>query len=176
MSDVLNLIDEMEGYFEECKNVPFSNKVVVDMEVMYEFMTDLRLKLPEEIKRSTRILDEKERIIDEARVEAKQAEEKAAARVDELVNEHIIAQKAEALAREIVDEAEEMAKQIKIGAYEYVEEMVEQIELAMADTLEQSNLHYAKFDQYLTQQLGTMKNNRSELARSKVKLENSSED
>ncbi len=44
MSDVFNLIDEMEGYFEECKSVPFSNKIVVDMEVIYEFMTDLSLR------------------------------------------------------------------------------------------------------------------------------------
>lgn len=172
MSDVLNLIDEMEGYFEECKNVPFSNKVVVDMEVMYEFMTDLRLKLPEEIKRAQRILEEKERIIEEARTEAKRAEEKAAARVEELVNEHVISQKATVYAEEIIHKAENTSADIKLGAYEYVEEIVEQIELAMRDTLEQANIHFAKFDQYLGQQVKVMNANRQELIASKNRINN----
>lgn len=171
MSDVFNLIDEMEGYFEECKSVPFSNKIVVDMEVVYEFMTDLRLKLPEEIKRSQRILEEKERIIEEAHADANQAEAKAAARVDELVNDHIIAQKAKDKAREIVGIAEETANEIKLGAYDYVEDMVEQVEMAMRDTIEQSNLHYSKFEQYIDQQIRVISGNKEELQAGREHLE-----
>lgn len=167
MSDVLNLIDEMEGYFEECKTMPFSNKVIVDMEVMYEFMTDLRLKLPEEIKRSQRILDEKERIVDEARQEAQIAESKASARVAELVDDHVISQKAQEKADELISKATYTANEIKAGAYEYVEEIVQQIEFAIADTLEQSNHHYAKFESYMSQQIKVMAGNREELAESK---------
>lgn len=167
MSDVLNLIDEMEGYFEECKTMPFSNKVIVDMEVMYEFMTDLRLKLPEEIKRSQRILDEKERIVDEARQEAQVAESRAEARVAELVDDHVIAQKAQEQADAILSKAQYTANEIKAGAFEYVEEIVQQVELAMSDTLEQANHHYAKFENYLSQQIRVMANNREELSVSK---------
>ncbi len=167
MSDVLNLVDEMEGYFEECKTVPFSNKVVVDMEVMYEFMTDLRLKLPEEIKRSQRILEEKERIIEDARTEAANAEALAAARVDELVDENIISKKAQIKADELISNAHHTAEEIKLGAFEYAEEIVEQIELAMKDTLEQAAHHYSKFDNYLAQQVRVMQSNREELVASK---------
>lgn len=167
MSDVFNLIDEMEGYFEECKSVPFSNKIVVDMEVMYEFMTDIRLKLPEEIKRSQRILDEKERIIAEARSEADQAETRAASRVDELVNDHEISRKAEQKANGTIAIAEQTAKEIKLGAYDYVEELVEQVENAMKDTVEQTNLHYSKFEHYIEQQIQTMMSNKEELQTSR---------
>ena len=167
MSDVLNLIDEMEGYFEECKTMPFSNKVIVDMEVMYEFMTDLRLKLPEEIKRSQRILEEKERIVDEARQEAQVAEAKAEARVSELVDDHVISQKAREEADALLAKAEFTANEIKAGAYEYVEEIVQQVEVAMSDTLEQANSHYAKFENYLSQQIKVMVNNREELEASR---------
>lgn len=167
MSDVLNLIDEMEGYFEECKTMPFSNKVIVDMEVMYEFMTDLRLKLPEEIKRSQRILDEKERIVDEARQEAQVAENRASARVAELVDDHVITRKAQEKADEIMAKATYTAKEIKLGAYEYVEEIIRQAELAMSDTLEQANSHYTKFENYLGQQIRVMASNREELTASK---------
>lgn len=170
MSDVFNLIDDMEGYFEECKSVPFSNKIVVDMEVIYEFITDLRLKLPEEIKRSQRILEEKERIILEARREAKNAESMATTRVNELVNNHEITLKAEDRAEELLFSANETAKEIKIGAYEYVEELVAQIELAMKDTVEQTSVHYAKFEEYVDQQIKVMSSNREELRTSKNRI------
>lgn len=174
MSDVLNLINEMEGYFEECKSVPFSNRIIVDMEVMYEFMTDLRLKLPEEIRRSQRILDEKERIVEDAKREAQAAESKAAARVAELVDDNVITQHAheaaqemmkiaEQNARETIDKANYTASEIKAGAFEYVEKIVGQVELAITDTMEQANLHYGKFENYMAQQAKVMANNREEL-------------
>ena len=50
------LLDEIEGYLHQCTNLPFSSKVVVNMEVLYEFMADLRMKLPEEVKRAKRII------------------------------------------------------------------------------------------------------------------------
>ena len=171
MSDVFNLIDEMEGYFEECKTMPFSNKIIVDMEVVYEFMTDLRLKLPEEIKRSQRILEEKERIIEDSRKEADHALNKASARVNELVDDHEISKKAEKKAQEIIEAANQTAKEIKVGAYEYVEELVEQMEYAMRDTIEQTNIHYGKFENYISQQVKVMANNREELVLSKNKLD-----
>ncbi len=175
MSDVLNLIDEMEGYFEECKTMPFSNKVIVDMEVMYEFMTDLRLKLPEEIKRSQRILEEKDRIVEEARQEAQVAESRAEARVAELVDDHVISRKAKEQADELIAKASYTANEIKAGAYEYVEEIVQQVELAMSDTLEQANHHYAKFENYLSQQIKVMAGNREELVANKKNVTQANE-
>jgi len=170
MSDVVNLIDEMEGYFEECKTVPFSSsKLIVDEVALYEFLTDLRLKLPEEIKRAQRILDEKERIILDAREEAKEAESKAAARVESLVNEHKISQQAEVRAEEIIGEAKALAKEIKISAYDYVEDLVEQIETAMHDTIEQANNHYSKFEDYMIEQIKVMESNRNELKSGRTK-------
>lgn len=171
MSDVVNLIDEMEGYFEECKTLPFSSKLVVDETAIYEFITDLRLKLPEEIKRAQRILEEKERIISDAREAADEAEEKATERVESLVNEHTISKQAEENAEEIIRKAKEMAKQIKIGAYTYVEEIVEEVESAMQDTIEQANSHYFKFETYVTQQIDVMKGNREELKVSRERTE-----
>ena len=64
-----------------------------------------------------------------------------------------------------------MAKQIKIGAYTYVEEIVEEVESAMQDTIEQANSHYFKFETYVTQQIDVMKGNREELKVSRERTE-----
>lgn len=180
MSDVFGLVDEMEGYFEECKNVPFSNKIVVDMEAVYEFITDLRLKLPEEIKRSMRILEERDKIIQDARREAddaihraqREAEDAiylAQQRVNQLVDEHEITKKAYEKADEIMVNARETAKEMKAGAYEYVDELIEQTEVALQDTIEQTTANYQKFDNYVRHQMKVLSNNRSDLEQRKAK-------
>ena len=67
MSSIMDLINEMEDYFESCSKVPFSNKIMVNTEVIYELITDMRLKITEEIKRCQRVLDEKDKILTEAK-------------------------------------------------------------------------------------------------------------
>ncbi|MBC7960985.1 MAG: hypothetical protein H7X94_14080 [Vallitaleaceae bacterium] len=163
MNNIFNLIDEMEGYFDTCKKVPLSNKLMVDIEVIYEFMTDLRLKLPEEIKRSERILDEKDKILSEASQDATRAEREAEQRVSQLVNEHQIVQKAYSEAEVVLDEAKNTAREMKLGAYEYVDELISQLQTAVSDTLSQTNMHYEKFGEYMHRQLEALENNREEL-------------
>lgn len=163
MNNIFNLIDEMEGYFDTCKKVPISNKLMVDIEVIYEFMTDLRLKLPEEIKRAERVIEEKDKILSEASQAASNAERDAELRVSKLVNEHEIVQKAYVEAESVMEEAKNTAKEMKLGAYEYVDELISQVKEAIEDTLSQSNLHYSKYDEYMRKQLTALEANRNEL-------------
>lgn len=163
MNNIFSLIDEMEGYFDTCKKVPISNKLMVDIEIIYEFMTDLRLKIPEEIKKAERILDEKDRILSEASQAASSAERDAEARVSKLINEHEIVQKAYVEAEAIMEEAKNTAKELKLGAYEYVDELIAQLEVAVKDTLVQSNQYFERFDDYMKKQLLSLENNRQEL-------------
>lgn len=166
-NNILNLIDEMESYFDTCKKVPISNKLMVDIEVIYEFMTDLRLKLPEEIKRAERIIEEKEKIIYEASQAATTAEKEAEARVAKLVNEHEIVQKAYQEAEIVVNEAKNTAREMKLGAYEYVDELISQLEAAVRDTLQETNNQFSRLDEYMQRQLAALENNRQELQQRK---------
>lgn len=168
MNNIFNLIDEMESYFDTCKKVPISNKLMVDIEVIYEFMTDLRLKLPEEIKRAERIVDEKEKILLEAKYEANNVEKQAEGRVSQLVNQHEIVQKAYEEAEKVVKEAKNTSKEMKLGAYEYVDELIAQLEVAIKDTFHQTNLHYSKFEEYMQKQLQALEVNRQELENRKT--------
>lgn len=163
MNNIFNLIDEMEGYFDTCKKVPISNKLMVDIEVIYEFMTDLRLKLPEEIKKAERVLDERDKILSEASQAATHAEKDAEMRVAKLVNDHEIVQKAYVEAEAVMEEAKNTAKELKLGAYEYVDELIAQLESAVKDTLNQSHQHFEKFEEYMKRQLNSLENNRQEL-------------
>jgi vacuolar-type H+-ATPase subunit H len=163
MNSVFNLIDEMEGYFEQCKSMPFSNKIMVDIDVIYEFMTDLRLKLPQEIKQSQRVIEQKEKIMFDAQRNADNIEKETEDRMMKLVNEHEIMQKAYKEAEKVVGEAKNTAREMKLGAYEYVDEMISQIEVAVRDTLGKTNDHIEKFGTYMEGQLQILEDNRRQL-------------
>lgn len=163
MNNIFNLIDEMESYFDTCKKVPISNKLMVDIEIIYEFMSDLRLKLPEEIKRAERIVEDRDKIIKEANQSAVQAQKEAQLRVEQLVNEHEIIQKALVEAEQIVEESKSTAQEIKASAYEYVDELIVQLESAVRETLEDTNQQYQRYEDYMRRQMTALEQNRQEL-------------
>lgn len=169
MNNIHNLIDEMESYFDTCGKVPISGKLMVDMDVIYEFLTDLRLKLPEEIKRAERIINEKEKIIYEAKHAAQSAEKEAEGKVYELINDHEITQQARVEAERMIADAKSTADEIKYGAYEYIDEIIAQLEVAVKDTYEQTNTHYKRFEMYMNKQLEALETNREELERKRTK-------
>ena len=57
MSRIEQLIDEIEEFVESCKPQPFSQtKIIVPKDELFELLTELRLKTPDEIKRYQKII------------------------------------------------------------------------------------------------------------------------
>lgn len=133
------------------------------MEVIYEFMTDLRMKLPEEVKRSKRIIDEREKIIGEADDAAKQIIDGAEKRALEILDEHEIRKQAIEQAEELIKKAEETAREIKDGGYRYVDELLAHSEHAMKDTLIKTGAQFSKFEEYMKEHLEIVAQNRLEI-------------
>ena len=64
MSRIEQLIDEIEEFVESCKPQPFSQtKIIVPKDELFELLTELRLKTPDEIKRYQKIIANKDKII-----------------------------------------------------------------------------------------------------------------
>jgi cell division septum initiation protein DivIVA len=163
MSRIIQLIDDIEDFFEQCNTLPFTNKVVVDKEDLYELMTELRLKVPDEIKKAGRLLDEKNKIISEAKELAEAIEKEAEVKIHELVNDHEIIQQAYAQAQAIIDQAKEDANMMRLSAIDYVDEKLEMLEQVTDKALSTAQNHYATFINTLSSDLATIKENRSEL-------------
>lgn len=170
MNDVFKLVDEMESYFEECKKMPFSNKVVVDMEIVYEFLTDIRLRLPEELKRSQKIVDEREKIIRDAVAEADAMRKQVESVVSSQVDEHEISKQAYEKADAILARARTAESEMILSAYDYVDEVVGQIQAALVDTMIKTEEHFSKLDDYVKQQVKMFDDNREELEKRRGEL------
>ena len=103
MSRIEQLIDEIEAFIESCKPQPFSqSKVIVPKDELYELLTELRLKTPDEIKRYQKIIANKDKIIDDAKTQAQKMIEETTNYANALVDEHEIMIKAYEKTRDLV--------------------------------------------------------------------------
>ncbi|NLJ98584.1 MAG: ATPase [Tissierellia bacterium] len=122
--DVLKLIDEIEDILENGSSLPFSNKVMVDVDEIYDILGEIRVKLPDEVKQAAWIKEERQRILAEAQKDADTLLSEAELRLQELIDEDEITQKAKELAEEMITKAQNNAKDIRLGALEYADNIL----------------------------------------------------
>ena len=139
-SKIEQIIEEIEEYIDGCKYQTLSTtKIIVNKEEMLELLAELRLKTPDEIKRYQKIINNKELIMADAQAKADEIIAQAQVYTTELVSEHQIMQQAYAQANEIVmaatnqaqeilDNATNDANDIRMGAIQYTDEMLKNLE------------------------------------------------
>ena len=71
MSRIEQIITEIEDYIDSCKFQPLSNtKILVNKEEIEELLVELRLRIPEEIKKYQKIISNKDAILEDAQAKA----------------------------------------------------------------------------------------------------------
>ena len=122
--EVLKLVDEIEDLVESGGNVPFSKKVMVDSEELLDIIKEIRLRIPDEIRQATLIKEEKQRILSDAQSDADNIRNNAERKVQELIEEDEISKKVEERAKEMISKAQMNAKEIRVGAMEYADNLL----------------------------------------------------
>ncbi|HLR34222.1 MAG TPA: ATPase [Tissierellales bacterium] len=122
--NVIDLIDELEEIIESGSPVPFSNKVMLDKEDLFEIIKEVKLRLPDEIKQANWIKEEKQRILAEAQKEADTIVDEATTHLEELIEEDEITRNAKERAEEILTTTQNNAKDIRLGAMEYADNIL----------------------------------------------------
>ena len=128
IEDMLASIDEI---LEQAKSVPFSDKVMVERNEIMEITKEIRLRLPTEIEQSKWVLEEKNRILADAQKEAVEKIAQAEEERGNMINEHEITKRAYQQAEEIVEASKKVARDMKIGAKEYADELLQQVDEQM---------------------------------------------
>ena len=133
--EIFTLLENIEDILEKSKGVPFSNKVLVDKEEILEIISELRLKLPEELKQAKWIKEERQRILVEAQKEADDIVKEAENRIISMIDEHEITKKAYEKKAEIIETANEMSREISKGTKDYADNVLNGIEVALQEAL-----------------------------------------
>ena len=175
MSRIEQIISEIEEYIDGCKYQPLSNtKIVVVKEDLEDLLSELRLKTPDEIKKYQKIINNKDAIIADAKEQADAIINAAQIHTEELVNEHEIMQRAYAQANQLIenasaqaqeqlDRATEEANGIRMGALQYTDDMLANLQLIIQHSLESNEIKYKTLIASLNKDLDIVVNNRNEL-------------
>ncbi|MGN0634576.1 MAG: hypothetical protein ACI4JW_12000 [Oscillospiraceae bacterium] len=113
------IIELMEELVDNSSAVPFSNKKLIDCEQMRDYIDNLQMQMPNEIKKSKEILENKDKIIADANKEAEDIRKKSDKAVEaakekaiEIMSETEIVRLAKEHAAQIIAQAQEQAQGI----------------------------------------------------------------
>ena len=93
--DIQNLVDRLEQVLNDSSRLPLSAYLMVNEDKIFTIVDQMRVTVPEEIKRAARIESEKERILAQAHEEADRIRSLAKQEASELVNREVITSAAQ---------------------------------------------------------------------------------
>lgn len=135
--DILHLVDRLEEMINRSRSIPFTHNVIVDEDRMLDIIDQMRVAIPEEVKKSQQVLAQKDRVIAQAKEEADRTVNIAKEKSDKLTDRDSIVQDARKKATQIEAEAEIRAKSTQAEADEYVSETLTNLEIALERVLNQ---------------------------------------
>ncbi|MBN1192465.1 MAG: ATPase [Coriobacteriia bacterium] len=133
--DILALIDRIEELLDSGRNVPFSGSKIVDPEKVYELIDEIRAQFPDELKQARWIVKERQEMLEEAEKEANRVLEEAKSRAEALASEQEIVRLAEQQRADILDDARAREREIRLGAEDYADEMLANLEVNLGKLL-----------------------------------------
>ena len=137
--DVLKYVDDLEDIVETSSTIPLTGKIMVEKEEILDILENLRRDLPLELTEATQIRKDKDLIIKDAHKEAEKIIQGAKAQADQLVTEDELVRKANARAQELMDTANEESNQIRTGARDYADKLLEQTQVQLSDVIKLLN-------------------------------------
>jgi hypothetical protein len=117
--DILHLVDRMEEIIKEGRRLPFGHLRLVDERRIWPLVDQMRISVPDDMRRAERIIREKKRTRAQATEEAERIIELARQEAAQLAANHSIARNAEQEAAAIREQARQEARHIVAGADEY---------------------------------------------------------
>lgn len=183
MSKYEQIIVEIEEFLDNCKRQKLSGtNIIVNKQQLEEYISELRMKAPEEIKKYQRIISNRDAILNAAQAQAEEMVENARHETEELVSEHEIMQQAYEAAQATVDQASEQAQQIldsavndaneiRMGAMQYTDDVLANLQNIITHTMENVTMKYDSLMKELNTSLQVVAANRNELSPQEESLE-----
>jgi len=137
--DILQLIDRLEELFNDAKAVPFTHNVVVDEDKMLELIDQMRIAIPEEVKKAQQIVAQRDRVMAQAQEESNRTLQLARDKADQLAQKDIVTQEAQRRAEQILAQARAEAEGIRAEADNYVLDILMQLQDQIAKMSNQVN-------------------------------------
>ena len=126
--EIMEIIDMMEETIDKSPVVPLSGKIVVDKEDLLDYIQEMRLVFPDEVKEAKWVKEERERILAEAQTRSETMIKNAEEKVVQMIDEHEITKQAVEQANQMVNEAQTKAMEIKTDCDQYADDILNDLE------------------------------------------------
>jgi cell division septum initiation protein DivIVA len=126
--DIQHLVDRLEQILNESFRLPLSPYLFVDEAKVFDIIDQMRVAIPEEVKRANRIEAEKDRILAQAKEEGERIRGLARQEANELVNRDGITATAQQRSENIMERARRDAEALRRDADVYVIEVFARLE------------------------------------------------
>lgn len=121
---VLELIDYLQGVLESASRIPMTGKAMINVDEFQDMLEEIKNYLPEELRKAQWIVQEKQRMINEAKEEIESMKKESMEYYRDKIRSHDFVKEAKVRAEKIVSSAELNAKTIKNGTKEYAEDVL----------------------------------------------------
>jgi vacuolar-type H+-ATPase subunit H len=135
--DILHLVDRLEELFNNSRPIPLTHNVIVNEDKFLDVIDQMRISIPEEVKKAQEVFSKKDRVMAQAQEEANRTLELAREKADTLVDKEALVQDAKRRADQIIEQARMEAENIKAGADQYALDSLENLEREMEQLLVQ---------------------------------------
>lgn len=170
LTKIEDLLSQMEDILEGARTVPFSSKVQVDKHTIYDIIDDLRpviddisKDLPNEIVQAKRVITDSDKIINDARNKASMVIKSAESEVVKMTAEHEITKLANEQASQIVEEGKRSARELRLNAMEYADEILEKTEAIIREAMDSFIRRSRDVEEFFGDTVDTIYDNRQEL-------------
>ncbi|MBU3160555.1 ATPase [Clostridium frigoris] len=143
--DVIKLLEYLQGIIESSSKIPVTGKAVINKREILDIIDQIINHLPDEFKKAQWVCDEKERILVDAKKQAKIFEEETVDKIRRRVEKQDLVKEALNRSEEIIASAQRDAKIMRLGAKDYADEILSQLDKEI-ELKGQKMLHEIKGD------------------------------
>lgn len=136
--DILHLVDRLEELFNQSRPIPLTRSVIVDEDRFLEIIDQMRISIPEEVKKALSLESQKDRIIAQAQEEANRTITLAQQKGDNLLTRDTIVMAGQTRAEQIIEQARNDASTMRGDADQYVVDSLESLENELTRLLNQA--------------------------------------
>lgn len=135
--DILHLVDRLEEVFNEGRPIPLTRKLAVDEDRVLELIDQMRVSIPDEVKKAQQILNQRDKILAQSQEEADRTVKLAQEKALQLVERETLVEQAKLRAQEVLRQAQTDAEGIRSDADEYVLDVLTRLETETVRSLQQ---------------------------------------
>lgn len=135
--DILHLVDRLEELFNESRPIPLTHSVIMDENRLMDIIDQMRVSVPEEIKKSQQVNVQRDRILAQAQEEANRTLALAREKSEKMLERDELTQAAQARGDQIIEQSRRESLLTQREADGYVVETLTNLEAEVTRILTQ---------------------------------------